>query len=283
MNNEKGKIWYGIGLDNDQLRRDAEQSKNIFRSIGDKTVAEGTRIDNAYKKIAGAATAIFSAVAIKQFGLELIDITGKFQTFQAVLTNTLQSPLKARQAMQMLQDFAATTPFQVDALTEAFVKLANQGFIPTRAEMMKLGDLASSTGKGFDQLAEAIIDAQTGEFERLKEFGIRTSKEGEKVTFTFKEQKTQVDFTASSIRDYVLSLGELKGVAGANAEIAKTLTGQYSNLQDTITQTMNKIGQSSEGMLSGLCPGLLTLLNITRKSGGFLGFLLHLTGLIKLL
>lgn len=281
MNNENGKIWYGIGLDNDQLRRDAEQSKNIFRSIGDKTVAEGARIDNAYKKVAGTVAAAFSVFAIKQFGIELIDITGKFQTFEAVLTNTLQSPLKARQAIQMLQDFAATTPFQVDALTGAFVKLANQGFIPTRAEMMKLGDLASSTGKGFDQLAEAIIDAQTGEFERLKEFGIRASKEGEKVTFTFKEQKTQIDFTASSIRDYVLSLGELKGVAGANAEIAKTLTGQYSNLQDTITQTMNKIGQSSEGMLSGALSGTTYLVEHYEEIGRVLGVLIASYGTYK--
>lgn len=281
MNNENGKIWFGLGLDNEELKRDAEQSRNIIKGIGDKTVAEGARIDNAYKKITSAATAIFSAVAIKQFGMELIDITGKFQTFQAVLTNTLQSPLKALQAMQMLQDFAATTPFQVDALTGAFVKLANQGFIPTRAEMMKLGDLASSTGKGFDQLAEAIIDAQTGEFERLKEFGIRASKEGEKVTFTFKEQKTQVDFAASSIRDYVLSLGELKGVAGANAEIAKTLTGQYSNLQDTITQTMNKIGQSSEGALSGALSGTAYLVEHYEEIGRILGVLIASYGTYK--
>lgn len=95
MKNEEGKIWFGLGLDNEELKRDAEQSKNIFRSIGDKTVAEGARIDNAYKKIAGTVAAAFSVVAIKQFGMELIDITGKFQTFEAVLTNTLQSPLKA--------------------------------------------------------------------------------------------------------------------------------------------------------------------------------------------
>lgn len=255
MRNNDGRQEYGIFLDNTQLRANVSESKNMLRGIGDTAVAESSRIDSAYKKAAGAAVALFSVAAIKQFGMELINITGQFQTFEAVLTNTLQSPAKAKEAMNMLQNFAATTPFQVDALTGAFVKLANQGFVPTYAEMTKLGDLASSTGKGFDQLAEAIIDAQTGEFERLKEFGIRASKDGDAVTFTFKEQQTQVDFTASSIRDYVLSLGELKGVQGANAQIAKTLTGQVSNLQDGITQMMNEIGQSSEGVLSGILSG----------------------------
>lgn len=281
MENNKGRQEYGIFLNNEQLRRDVMQSKNLFKGIGDTAVAESSRIDSAYKKAAGAAVALFSTAAIKQFGMELIDITGKFQTFEAVLTNTLQSPAKAKQSMMMLQEFAATTPFQVDALTGAFVKLANQGFVPTYAQMVKLGDLASSTGKGFDQLTEAIIDAQTGEFERLKEFGIRASKEGEKVTFTFKEQQTQVDFTASSIRDYVLSLGDLKGVAGANAEIAKTLTGQYSNLQDTITQTMNKIGQSSEGMLSGAISGTAYLVEHYEEIGRVLGVLIASYGTYK--
>ena len=52
---------------------------------------------------------------------------------------------------------ASKTPFAVVELTQAFVKLANQGFRPTTDELRKLGDLASSTGKQFDQLAEAII------------------------------------------------------------------------------------------------------------------------------
>jgi hypothetical protein len=31
-------------------------------------------------------------------------------------------------------------------------------------QMRQMGDLASSVGKSFDQLTEAILDAQTGEF-----------------------------------------------------------------------------------------------------------------------
>jgi len=67
--------------------------------------------------------------------------------------------------------------------------------------MVKLGDLASSTGKSFDQLAEAVLDAQTGEFERLKEFGIKASANGDKVTFSFKEQKTTVENAKTRARE----------------------------------------------------------------------------------
>ena len=181
---------------------------------------------------------------------QIIDVRGQFQKFEAVLGNTFNDTDKAKEAMKMISDFAASTPFQVDQLTGSFIKLANMGFTPTLEDMTKMGDLASSTGKDFDQLAEAILDAQTGENERLKEFGIRASKNGDKVTYTFKEQATTVENTASAIRAYILSLGDLQGVQGANAKISATLSGEMSNLGDKFTAMHNEIGTSTEGVIS---------------------------------
>ena len=247
-----GALHFEMTMDNSHYMRKIRESRQAILDSGKTAEMQMSKIDGMHKRMAMGIGAALGVQQIASFGRELINITGQFQVFEAVLTNTLQSPEKAKSSMGMLSEFAATTPFQVDELTGSFVKLANQGFTPTYQQMIKLGDLASSTGKGFGQLTEAIIDAQVGEFERLKEFGIRASKQGDKVTFTFKEQATQVDFTAASIREYMLSLGALEGVAGSNAKIAATLTGQMSNLQDGITNMMNKIGQSSEGALSGV-------------------------------
>jgi hypothetical protein len=76
-----------------------------------------------------------------------------------------------------------------------------------------LGDLASSQAKDFDQLVEALLDAQTGEFERLKEFGVKAKVAGDQVAFTFKGQTVEVEKTEQAIKDYVLSLGNAKGIA----------------------------------------------------------------------
>lgn len=199
--------------------------------------------------LSGIAAA-FSIQAITQFGKAVLDTTAKFQKFEAVLTNTLGSNSQAQIALQQIQDFASRTPFAVDELTEAFVKLANQGFKPTIGELRSLGDLASSTGKSFNQLAEAIIDAQVGEFERLKEFGIRAKKEGENVTFTFKGVETQVKSTDKAIRDYILSLGNAEGVTGAMAGISETLGGKLSNLGDNIEALRLAIGDQTSGVFA---------------------------------
>ena len=236
----KDKLILEIQADVAQLKKGLSQSKSEVKGFG-----------TSLKKIGGLLAGAFAIDQITSFGRAVFDTTAEFQKFSAVLTNTLGSGSAARAALNDIRDFASKTPFSVAQLTGSFVKLANQGFKPTTNEMRKLGDLASSTGKDFDQLAEAIIDAQTGEFERLKEFGIRASKQGDEVKFTFKEVETQVDFTADSIRDYVLSLGDAEGVSGAMNAISKTLGGQLSNLGDAFDDLKDALGTELQGAMSG--------------------------------
>ena len=210
-------------------------------------------------KVGGVIAGAFAVDKIMEFGSSVIETTATFQRFESVLTNTLGSSSEAQKALDRITDFASKTPFSVSELTDSFVRLANQGFKPTSDEMQKLGDIASSTGKDFLQLTEAIIDAQVGEFERLKEFGIRASKQGDQVTFTFKGVKTQVDFTADSIQNYILGLGELEGVQGAMIGISKTLGGQISNLGDTFDMLKVAIGERLEPVISGAISTLSSL------------------------
>jgi hypothetical protein len=197
------------------------------------------------KGFAVAGTALAVGAALKDVASNAVDATAKYQKYEAVLTNTFGSKSAALESMDMLTKFAAETPFQIDELTGAYVKLVNQGFKPTRSELVSLGDLAASTGKGFDQLSEAILDAQTGEFERLKEFGIKAKKhKGDAgIDFMFKGAKTSVDGSSASIQKYLLSLGAAKGVTGAMGAISQTTGGQISNLEDNVDMLYKTIGE----------------------------------------
>lgn len=217
---------------------------------------------SALKGVGTAIVAAFTVDKIIDFGRQVVAVTAEFQKLQAVLTNTLGSKSAADAAFTRIQDFASKTPFAVSQLTASFVKLANQGFVPTNEELRKLGDLAASTGKDFDQLTEAIIDAQVGEFERLKEFGIRASKQGDQVTFAFKGVETQTEFTQEAIRDYLLTLGDLEGVSGSMAAISKTLGGQISNLGDSFDSLFFAVGNATGGIISDA----ISALNIAVQS-----------------
>lgn len=243
-----------IGAPLGQLDRDlkgAEKKLKGFTSSAETNLKGfSSSASSAFKSAGLALAGAFSVGAFVSFGKEVLAVTAEFEKFGAVLGNTLGSTALANLKLKEIEEFAAKTPFSVQELTNSFVKLANQGFKPTGDEMRRLGDLAASTGKSFDQLAEAILDAQTGEFERLKEFGVRAQDAGDKVIFTFKGVQTTVDKSSEAIRNYVTSLGDAEGVSGSMAVISQTLTGKISNLSDSWDQMLVSIGSNTSGVFS---------------------------------
>jgi hypothetical protein len=230
----------------------------------------GNETDRAHKKTSALNGAfrvfggILAGISIAHIGGEIVETLSKFERFESVLTNTLGSGSAAQKALADITKFAAKTPFEVDGLTDSFVKLANQGFVPTMLEMTKLGDIAASKGKELNQLAEAVIDAEVGEFERLKEFGIRAKKEGDRVSFTFKGVTANVKNTDKAIRAYILSIGDAAGVSGAMAAISATTGGKISNLKDTLTTLYLTIGQKLKPEIDGLIEGFKSALEYTK-------------------
>jgi hypothetical protein len=223
-------------------------------------------LEGTVKKVGAAVVAAFAVDKLMDFGGKVIETLAEFEKYDAVLTTTLGSGSAAKKAMGDITEFAAKTPFGVAELTGSFVKLANMGFKPTMDQMTKLGDLASSKGKSFEQLSEALIDAQTGEFERLKEFGVRASKEGDKVSFMFKGQTATVANTSDAIQAYILGLGEMQGVTGGMAAISQTTGGQISNLEDSVSALYLKIGTALKPAISGVIDALGGFVNGLMKA-----------------
>lgn len=210
----------------------AEIKTGISREVGAK-IAEGIAV------IPGA----------------IAQTTLQFEKLQTVLKTTLGSQGEADKAFALIKDFAASTPFQVSSITDAFIKLTNRGVKPTRESLTQLGDLASSQGKELDQLVEAILDASTGENERLKEFGIQASKSGDQVTFSFKGVQKTVANTPEAINAAILSFGQLQGVAGGMEAQSKTLGGALSNLQDVGDTLAVAFGQELTPILLEIVKG----------------------------
>lgn len=232
------------------LGNKAEQAtKKASKGVKDVNKDLGA-LDQGAKRVSGLIAGYFTFQALTSLASQIIEVTAEFEKFRAVLTNTLGSQAAADLALDLIQDFAATTNFSVTELTSSFIKLTNAGFQPTKDELILLADVANSTGKSFDQLTEAILDANTFQFERLKEFGIKAEQAGNKIRFTFKGVTTDVAKTSDSVQQYLLGLGKLQGVAGSTAAISATLTGQISNLGDSFDQLLLSIGKQGRGGVS---------------------------------
>jgi phage tail tape-measure protein len=97
------------------------------------------------------------------------------------------------------------------------------------------------------QAIEALADAQTGEFERLKEFGIRARQEGDRVTFTYQKNGKEISRTAKQtghdIRRAITGIWSDR-FDGMMDRQSKTFNGLISNLKDGWTDFMLKVGQA---------------------------------------
>lgn len=242
----------------------ADVSKSVTKS-NEESVKSTKKMSSAFTEVGKTLAGVFAVDQLINFGKQVINTTAEFQKMEAVLTTALGSNSAAKAAMDQIVTFASTTPFQVNELTDSFVKLANRGFVPTMEQMRNLGDLASSTGKSFDQLVEAILDAQTGEMERLKEFGVTAKSEGDRVQFTFKGITTEVQKSDKAIQEYLLSLGDLEGVAGSMEAISKTTGGAISNLEDNVTALFKNIGDSSSGFINWFIKDLNNVISTFRN------------------
>ena len=241
-------------------------SKSVTKS-NDESIASTKKMSGAFSDVGKTLASVFAVDQLISFGKQILATTVEFQKMEAVLTTALGSNSAAKAAMDQIVNFASKTPFQVNELTDSFVKLANRGFVPTMEQMRQMGDVASSVGKSFDQLTEAILDAQTGEFERLKEFGIKASAQGDVVQFTFKGITTEVAKSDKAIQEYILSLGNLEGVSGSMEAIAATTGGAISNLEDNITQLFKNIGDSSSGFINWFVKDLNNVISSLRNMG----------------
>lgn len=222
----------------DELRGTGEYAK--------KEISGFERTMSMAKTAAKGFVAVQLLSYLKSVGTNAYNTRKEFARYEAVLKNATGSGKEASNVMRTLQTLAADTPASVAEWTEAYIKLINRGIKPTTSELTALGDIATSQGKDLDQFIEALLDAMTGENERLKEFGITAQKNGETTAFTFKGVTTEVKNNDQAIKDYIISLGQLQGVQGSMTTQMKELGGLESNLGDQLDNIYNKIGKKLE-------------------------------------
>jgi phage tail tape-measure protein len=191
--------------------------------------------------------AVGTGAAIGGFFGGIIGTASKFEQFQVILENTEGSAAKAKASMAWVKNFAKTTPYEIGEVMNAFVKMRAYGIDPTQGALTSLGNAASGMGKDLMDAIEMIADAQTGEFERLKEFGIKAKQSGDQVTFSWSKNGKDMTKTskrsASDIRSAVLGIFD-QNFGGMMDRQSRTLAGMWSNLKDSVSNFELEIGNA---------------------------------------
>ncbi|UOX38092.1 tail tape measure protein [Klebsiella phage 37P2] len=198
------------------------------------------------KAALAAGTAIGGLETARQVFNSLVASQRNFDKLNSGLITMTGSAENAAKAFQVLQQFAKETPYGLNQAVEGFTKLVALGLDPSKEALISYGNTAAAMGKDLNQMIEAVADAATGEFERLKEFGIKASQNGDQVSFTFRGVTTTVKKSSEEIQKYLLNIGNTD-FAGAMDVRAKTLDGVLSSLADTFDGLVLNIAQSGFG------------------------------------
>ena len=214
------------------------------------TQVEGAanRVSTALK-IAGAAFIGFAATA----GIRgIIQATTTFEGFRAQLTAYLGSQERANYELGRMEELAKGLPQTLQDLTNGFVVLNRYGISTANESMTAFANIASANNKTMSQLAEALGDALTGEYERLKEFGVKVRTENGKQMVMLGDQVLGVANSGQELIALIQDLGQEGGkYFGAAEKQATTLTGALSRLSDSITRAQRNIGDAGFGAAVG--------------------------------
>lgn len=201
------------------------------------------RVRDGMFGIGGAVGAIATGIAVKKGFDWLITSNADMETYLNTLTVVMKSSEKAQKTLDWANTFSAKTPFEIPEVIEATTRLTSYG-IEAEKVLGITGDMASVMGKDLMQAVEAVADAQTGELERLKEFGITKGmieKAANKMGSKPINKKGQIT-DEKAFNAALFSLMEERFKGGMELQ-SKTYKGMVSNAADFMGTLGRKLGK----------------------------------------
>lgn len=237
------RIKLKIDADTGELIVTQKEFGKVSKAI-EKSASEANKFINTIAGFAKVGTVIYGLKqgfdAFSNIFTSFVGTAAEFERFEKTLTTIEGSSTKAKESMNWIQEFAKNTPYELKDVTEAFVQMKAYGLNPVDGMLTTLGDTASAMNKPIMQAVEAMADALTGENERLKEFGIKASTQGDKIAYNWtdangKAKNIVIKNNSEMIQSTLEAIFNSK-YQGAMKQQMSSYDGMISNLSDSWTK-----------------------------------------------
>lgn len=224
---------------------------------------QGQSIENVFNRIKSVASVAFAGFTAKEIISTLGTVRGEFQQFEIAFETMLGNGQKAKGMISDLANLAATTPFDMKGVVNGAKQLLAYGFAANEITdtMRRLGDVSAGLGLNLQDLTwlygTTMVQGRlftrdlmqfTGRGiplteELAKQFGVTKDKVSELVT------AGKVGFP--EVKKAIESLTNEGGKFGGLMEKqSHSITGQVSNIKDTIEMAINDLGTQTEGLMN---------------------------------
>jgi hypothetical protein len=261
----RSDLTQATGTIDRQLASVEQTTRGRFTKIASAIGAPFAAVSRSLRSVQGQIATLGSTLATALVARSVINTNIEFEKLQGSLETVTGSAAAGQAAFAALTKFAQQTPFALEESVTAFVRLRSLGIQPTEERLKSFGNTASAFGKSLTQFIEATADASTGEFERLKEFGIRAKQQGDEVAFTFQGVTTTVGKNSAEIVAYLETIGNVN-FASAMADQMNRLPGLVSNLGDVFSGLARAIGTG--GLNDGMKALARTMIDVAEETEG---------------
>ena len=227
------------------------------------TVGEG--ISSLFGRLNGdarqLAMSLVGGLGFEQLAEHIFNVRSQFQQLEISFTTMLGSEQKAGALMDELIQTAARTPFNMTDVTEGAKQLLAYGIQANEVNdtLVHLGDIASGLNIPLSQLVYlyGTTVSQGRMFTMdLRQFmgrGIPLAEELGKIlhqnTTEVQESVSKGKVTSDIFKEAIANMTQAGGrFGGLMEQQAETLQGRWSNIEDTIDQAINSIGQKTQGI-----------------------------------
>lgn len=256
----------------DKLSSNMEKSQRKVKELKQNVATANKELENTERisdRLSRSVGKLAGAFAIKEIVANATQVRGQFQQLEVAFTTMLQSGEKADALLQQLTKTAATTPFGLEDVAQGAKQLLAYGLGAEKVNetLIRLGDIAAGLSVPLNDLvylygttmAQGRLYTQdlnqfTGRgipmiSELAKQFGVAESKVKELV------ESGKVGFP--EVQKVIESLTNEGGkFGGLMEEQSKTIIGQISNIEDSISVMFNELGQQSEGIINSTLSGI---------------------------
>ena len=252
---EDGRIIYKVVIDDNGVESEASKAGQKVGGALEKSARSGS---GAFEQLMiGAARKVGAAFVemaakgvqgVEQMMQAGIDFNAKMETYRTAFTTLLGTAEEAEQVMSQIRKDAASTPFDVDSLTQANQMLISAGVSAgeARDQVLNLANAISATGGGSAELSRMAANLQ-----QIRNVGKATAMDirqfanaginiygllADSMGITT-EQAAEMEITYDQLAEAFEKAAASGGMyAGALEAQSKTFTGQISTLKDNLTQ-----------------------------------------------
>lgn len=264
----------GMRRQAERVNRGAVLMASGFGSITGAAL-RGTAVLAGYAGTMGLITSAFIGPA------------AEMERFKVQLKNLEGSSEGAEKAMKWIQNFAATTPLELNDTISAYARLKAFGVDPTNGALQALVDTMAATGGGAEQLDGLVMalgqswtkgKLQSEEALQMLERGVPVwdllAQKLGKTSAEVQEMATKGKLGRKEIELLVQALGERN--KGASENMSKTWGGIISNISDHWSRFAVMVMDSGPfDALKGRLQQLLDLLNQMAADGRLQAYAEH--------